>query len=169
MIESSMYFGIGLLLGAIIGLVLIPIVHGRAVRLTTRRLHAILPESMADVQAEKDLLRAQFAMSTRRLEITVEQLKNTTTSQAVEISKRDDLIKRLNFERDSQEVEIIALKTQIEALKERTAIIPYQVEMNDDPERLVNKSLGEPQLNRSGPFAAEVASDAKQLVSEESS
>ena len=38
MIESSMYFGIGLLFGALIGLVLIPLVHSRAVRLTTRRL-----------------------------------------------------------------------------------------------------------------------------------
>jgi hypothetical protein len=69
MIESSMYFGIGLLCGALIGLVLIPLVHARAVRLTRRRLEAVLPESMAEVQAEKDLLRAEFAMSTRRLEM----------------------------------------------------------------------------------------------------
>jgi hypothetical protein len=41
-------------------------------RLTARRLEAVLPESMAEVQTEKDLLRADFAMSTRRLEITVE-------------------------------------------------------------------------------------------------
>jgi hypothetical protein len=53
MIESSMYFGIGLLFGALIGLVLIPLVHARAVRLTTRRLEAVLPESMAEVQAER--------------------------------------------------------------------------------------------------------------------
>ena len=78
MIESSMYFGIGLLFGALIGLVLIPLIHTRAVRLTTRRLEAVLPESMAEVQAEKDLQRAEFAMSTRRLEMTVEQLVNKT-------------------------------------------------------------------------------------------
>ena len=94
MIESSMYFGIGLLFGALIGLVLIPLVHARAVRLTTRRLEAVLPESMAEVQAEKDLLRAEFAMSTRRLEMTVEQLANKTTSQVVELSKKDDIINR---------------------------------------------------------------------------
>jgi hypothetical protein len=81
MIESSMYFGIGLLFGALIGLVLIPLVHARAVRLTTRRLEAVLPESMAEVQAEKDLLRAEFAMSTRRLEMTVEQLVNKTPAR----------------------------------------------------------------------------------------
>jgi hypothetical protein len=109
MIESSMYLGIGVLLGALIGLVLIPVVHGRAVRLTTRRLQAVLPETMAEIYAEKDLLRAEFAISTRRLEITVEQLMNKITNQAVELSKRNDLIKRLSFERASQEIEIVAL------------------------------------------------------------
>lgn len=117
MIESSMYFGIGLLFGALIGLVLIPLVHARAVRLTTRRLEAVLPESMAEVQAEKDLLRAEFAMSTRRLEMTVEQLVNKTTSQVVELSKKDGIINRLKVERDAQEIEIITLKTQVDALK----------------------------------------------------
>ncbi len=57
--------------------------------------------------------------------------RGACSSQAVELSKRDDLIKRLNFERDSQEIEIIALK-------EHPAIISYQVAMNDEPEGLVN-------------------------------
>jgi hypothetical protein len=72
---------------------------------------------MAEVQAEKDLLRAEFAMSTRRLEMTVEQLVNKTTSQVVELSKKDDIINRLKVERDAQEIEIITLKTQVDALK----------------------------------------------------
>jgi hypothetical protein len=89
----------------------------RAVRLTTRRLEAVLPESMAEVHAEKDLLPAEFAMSTRRLEMTVEQLVNKTISQVVELSKKDDIINRLKVERDAQEIEIITLKTQVDALK----------------------------------------------------
>jgi hypothetical protein len=72
---------------------------------------------MAEVQAEKDLQRAEFAMSTRRLEMTVEQLVNKTTSQVVELSKKDDIINRLKVERDAQEIEIITLKTQVDALK----------------------------------------------------
>jgi hypothetical protein len=69
------------------------------------------------VQAEKDLLRAEFAMSTRRLEMTVEQLVNKITSQVVELSKKDDIINRLKVERDAQEIEIITLKTEVDALK----------------------------------------------------
>ncbi len=137
MIESSMYLGIGVLLGALIGLVVIPLVHARAVRLTTRRLQAVLPEAMAEVQAEKDLLRADFAMSMRRLEITMEELVNKTTSQAAELSKKKDLINQLSLKCDSQEIEIIALKSQVEALKDRPAIIPYPVEVKDDREKSI--------------------------------
>ena len=68
-------------------------------------------------RCKKDLLRAEFAMSTRRLEMTVEQLVNKTTSQVVELSKKDDIINRLKVERDAQEIEIITLKTQVDALK----------------------------------------------------
>jgi hypothetical protein len=117
MIESSMYLGIGLLFGMLIGLVLLPLVHARAVRLTTRRLEAVLPASNAEVKYEKDLLRAEFAISTRRLEITVERLIDKISGQLDELSKKDDMVNRLKVERDALEIEIITLKAQVDALK----------------------------------------------------
>ena len=35
----------------------------------------------------------------------------------VELSRKDDIINRLKVERDAQEIEIITLKTQVDALK----------------------------------------------------
>src|SRR5258707_14318090 len=87
MIEPIMYFGIGFLVAALIGLVVVPLVHGRAVRLTMRRLEAATPLSMAEIQADKDQLRAEFAMSTRRLEVSVENLRTMSTSQLYDIGK----------------------------------------------------------------------------------
>ena len=81
MVEPIMFFGLGFLAASLLGLVIVPFVHGRAVRLTVRRLEAATPLSMEEIQADKDQLRAEFAMSTRRLEMSVEQLKNKTTSQ----------------------------------------------------------------------------------------
>src|ERR1700754_1493877 len=99
MLESLMYLGIGFLLAALIGLGVISLVHGRAVRLTTRRLEAAIPPSIAEVQAEKDLQRAEFAMSTRRLEMTVEQLNEKYTSQLVELGRTGNALGRLETER----------------------------------------------------------------------
>ncbi len=119
MIEPVMYMGIGFLCAALIAVAVIPLVHDRAVRLTTRRLRATLPQSIKEIQAGRDLLRAEFAMSTRRLETNLEQLKNKSTGQVVELGKRDDVINRLKIQRDALRVDVITLKAQLEALKKR--------------------------------------------------
>jgi hypothetical protein len=45
-----MYFGIGFFLAALSVLIVAPLVHDRAVRLTMRRLEATIPLSMAELQ-----------------------------------------------------------------------------------------------------------------------
>ncbi len=67
---------------------------------------------MAEIQADKDLLRAEFAVSTRRLEMNIEQLKHKTASQLAELGKKGDVINRLKIERDAQNVEAIVLKAK---------------------------------------------------------
>jgi chromosome segregation ATPase len=119
MIEPIMYFGIGFLFAALVGLVVIPLVHGRAVRLTMQRLEAATPLSMAEIQADKDQLRAEFAMSTRRLEMSVEQLKNKTTSQFAEIGKKGDAINRLKIELGEKTATIFALEARDKALRDQ--------------------------------------------------
>ena len=88
MIESIMYFGIGFLVAALLGLLFIPPVHNRAVRLTMKRLEASTPLSISEIRADKDQLRAEFAMSTRCLEMRIEQLEAQTTIQRAELGKK---------------------------------------------------------------------------------
>src|SRR5215468_6269754 len=119
MVETIMYFGIGFLCASLFGLVLIPLIHNRAVRLTMRRLEAATPLSMAEIQADKDQLRAEFAMSTRRLEMSVEQLKNKTTSQLAELGKKGDAINRLKAELGEKTATIFALEARDKALRDQ--------------------------------------------------
>lgn len=122
MIETIMYMGIGFLFAGIIGVAVMPLVHDRAVRLTMRRLEGTIPQSMAEIQADKDLLRAEFAMQTRRLQLILGQHKNKIAAYLAELGKKGDAINRLKIERDALKVEIITLKTQVEALMKRPAI-----------------------------------------------
>src|SRR2546423_13474400 len=98
MIEPMMYIGIGFLVAGLLVIGVIPLVHARAVRLTLRRLEASTPVSMAELAAEKDQLRAEFAMAMSRLEMTVEQMKAKTTSQLAEIGRENEAIARIKFE-----------------------------------------------------------------------
>ena len=119
MIEPIMYLAIGFLLSMLVGLMIVPLVHNRAVRLTTRRLEAATPLSMAEIQADKDQLRAEFAMSARRLEMSVEQLKNRTTSQLAELGKKTDAINRMKIELGEKNATIFALEAREKAMKEQ--------------------------------------------------
>jgi chromosome segregation ATPase len=78
MIESTTYLGIELLVAALLGglsvLAVVPFVHSRAVRLTTRRLEAVIPLSMKEINAHKDVLRDD-------LETNIEPLKTDSSSE----------------------------------------------------------------------------------------
>src|SRR5258705_2789420 len=119
MIEPVMYIAIGFLVACMLVIGLIPVVHARAVRLTARRLEAVTPLSMAEIQADKDQLRAEFAMSTRRLELSVEQMKAKTTSQLAELGKKTDAINRLKVELGEKTAAIFSLEAREKSLKDQ--------------------------------------------------
>jgi chromosome segregation ATPase len=147
MIEPIMYFGIGFLVAALIGLVVVPLVHGRAVRLTMRRLEAATPLSMAEIQADKDQLRAEFAMSTRRLEVSVENLRTKSTSQLAELGKKGDAINRLKIELGEKTATIFALEARDKALRDQLRVTEeeFSVKSNNmlDAQRSLENKEGE--------------------------
>ncbi|MEL6061264.1 hypothetical protein [Methylobacterium sp. DCY52] len=63
-----MIFALGFLAASLCGLLLLPALNARAARLARRRAEARLPLSPAEIAAERDFLRAQFAVQQRRLE-----------------------------------------------------------------------------------------------------
>jgi chromosome segregation ATPase len=119
MIEPIMYLAIGFLVSMLFGLMIVPLVHNRAVRLTTKRMEAATPLSMAEIQADKDQLRAEFAMSARRLEMSVDQLRNKTTSQLAELGKKSDAINRMKLELGEKTATIFSLEAREKAIKDQ--------------------------------------------------
>lgn len=95
MIEQIMFLSIGFLAACLKVLLFIPLVHARAVRLTTRRLQDTIPRSATEMQAEKDHLRAVFAMSTRRLEIALQKATTKAAGNLCEIGSKTQEIQLL--------------------------------------------------------------------------
>ena len=75
-LEAVLYFVLGFLSAALLALMVAPAIWNRAVVLTKKRIESSVPLTLNEIQADKDQLRAEFAMSTRRLEMSVEELKN---------------------------------------------------------------------------------------------
>jgi predicted nucleic acid-binding Zn-ribbon protein len=143
MVEPIMYFGIGFLVAALLALLFFPLVHNRAVRLTMRRLEAATPLTIAEIRADKDQLRAEFAMSTRRLELSVEQMKAKTTSQLAELGKKTDAINQLKKELGEKTAAIFALEARDKTLLEQMRASEEEYELKSSSLREAERTLSD--------------------------
>lgn len=84
MIETVMLIALGFTLASLLALFVAPAVWRRAVRLTTRKLEATLPISLRDINADKDLLRAESAVEIRALELALEQARERAARHLME-------------------------------------------------------------------------------------
>ncbi|MEA2906128.1 MAG: hypothetical protein QOI12_3515 [Alphaproteobacteria bacterium] len=147
MIEPIMYVGIGFLVAGLLVIGVIPLVHARAVRLTMRRLEAVTPMSMTEIQADKDQLRAEFAMSTRRLEMSVEQMKTKTTSQLAEIGKKSEAIGRLKLELGEKTAALFSLEAKEKQLTDELRNAEQQLGAKTETLAQSERALAETQAH----------------------
>jgi chromosome segregation ATPase len=143
MIEPIMYFGIGFLLAALLGLLFVSLVHNRAVRLTMRRVEAATPISVAEIRADKDQLRAEFAMSTRRLEMSVEQMKAKTTHQLAELGKKTEAINHLKKELGEKTATISETETREKSLRDQLRTTEEEFESKSGSLREAERTLAD--------------------------
>src|SRR3954451_20083175 len=106
-IENIMDFALGAMVAGLLALIIIPAVWKRAVRLTKRRIEAATPITMAEFRADKDQLRAEFALTTRKLEMTIETLRKRLSDQITDVDRKRTDLGALKAERD-QHVAVVA-------------------------------------------------------------
>jgi chromosome segregation ATPase len=128
LIEPTMFFAMGFFVAALLALPFAPLVHHRAVRLTRRRLDDMIPSSVVEIRADRDHLRAQFAVAMRKLEIHVDQLKGKTAAHLVEIQKRGAIIERLAQEFGEKNTALMALQQVEQGLRDRLNLCEDQLE-----------------------------------------
>jgi len=117
MVQLIMQSGIGLLVGCVLMLAFFPLIRQRAVRSTKRELTAATPLTTSALQADKDQLRAEFAMSVRRLEIGVEKMRERAMARLGPADKRAADMSRLQAELDKKTALIGTLRAQNEVRK----------------------------------------------------
>lgn len=136
MVQSILFFLLGFLCAAFIALLLGPAIWRRAVTLTRRRLEAALPLSRTELQAEKDRVRADFAMQARRLEMTIFGLQEKQAVQKVETGRLEQEIRTMDADRAE-------LSQSISALEERNRTLARQLEEVEASAARLQASLGE--------------------------
>lgn len=142
-IENVMYFVLGLLVAGLLALIILPAVWRRAVRLTKKRIEAATPMTMAEFRADKDQLRAEFALSTRRLEMNVEALRRRLSDQLRDINRKKNELGGIKGERDSH-LQVVRELEEREA-EARRRILELEKEAADLAQklRMRDRELGE--------------------------
>ena len=118
-VENVMYFVLGFIAAALLAIMVMPSIWRRATRLTKKRIEAATPMTMAEFRADKDQLRAEFALSTRRLEMNVEALRKRLADQLSEINRKRTTQIKLKSERDEQLTIVHELETRESTLRRR--------------------------------------------------
>ena len=135
LVEPAIYAAIGFLAAALLSLPLFGVAHRRAERLTRQHLDTLLPMSVKELEADKDLLRAEHALSTQRLETTLDDLKAKAAAQQIAIGRHNGAVARLKAELGDKAQAIAAreareavLQQQLRALEQEHALQSVHLE-----------------------------------------
>lgn len=119
-ILSVMLVALGFLAAALIALLVAPAYRRRAVRLTTDEIRRSMPLTEAEIRADKDRIRAEYAIRLHEFERKHENAALDAARQSVEINRRDALISGL-------EGEIGRLKTALDEHENARRVLEHTV------------------------------------------
>ncbi len=89
---------LGALIATLVVIALAPAYRRRVERLTSDRIRQSVPITEAEIRADKDRLRAQYAIRVHKLEAQAEQQKLSVARQRIEMNQRDARIAELDGE-----------------------------------------------------------------------
>lgn len=110
-----MIFALGFLAASLCGLLLLPALNTRAARLARRRAEALVPLAPEEIAAERDFLRARFAVEQRRMERRVEAVTARRQADMAAIGARTLETAAMARRVEEREAELQARKAEIEA------------------------------------------------------
>lgn len=93
-----MLAALGFLMAALLALFIAPLYRKRIARLTTRTLKASMPVTESEIRADKDRLRAEFAIRIHKLQSKLDEAADASARQMVELNRRDAIISELEGE-----------------------------------------------------------------------
>lgn len=118
MIEWGMVFALGFFSAVLFGVLSLPGMWRRALIAARRQIEASSPITAAEVAADKDQLRADFAIRASKLQTQLEDQKAKASSRLIEIGKRDEAVQSMRAQVLAQKRAMVELKEQIDAHKQ---------------------------------------------------
>lgn len=145
MAEIIMTFALGFLIASAIALTLAAPLWRRAASVTEKRLRASSPVSLVDFNADKDRMRAEFAMSARKLEMSVENLRKKAETRLAELDRRERQVAALKEEIEEKSGSETRQSEEIAVIRQRLADAESGLKRRDEELAELRARLGEAQ------------------------
>lgn len=116
-IELILYFALGFLCAAFLAALVAPAIWSRAVMLTRRRIEASLPLTLDEIRADKDSLRAEHAVATRRLEMDLKAAKAKASEQSLRLARSSKDVKAIATERETNKADLSRIEAEARELR----------------------------------------------------
>lgn len=120
-----MIFALGFLVASLCALVLVPVLNSRAMRLARRRIDGLFPLSVREIAAERDALRAEFAVAQRRMERKVEAAQVKCHADMQALGARDLDVAALERNVEARDATLAERKAEIEAATARLEALDH--------------------------------------------
>jgi hypothetical protein len=110
LILQVMFFVLGLASAGLIALLVTPVVARQAAKRARAQLQASLPANRAEIEAEKDQVRARYALANRRLEVAIARLNENLANRMVEGNRQREELGMLGRRQVEQTAALAALE-----------------------------------------------------------
>ncbi|WP_237153753.1 hypothetical protein [Oryzibacter oryziterrae] len=153
MIESVLFFVLGVLAAGLLALLLLPALNARASRLAIRRLERSLPLTLAEVAAAKDAVRAEMAAKMARVDLERERASTALTEAKLELSSVRERIAVLEIEKASFLSTVAELETRLgSARQEALTAVEAATRSEADRRELERRLAAEAQVSSQAEF-----------------
>lgn len=164
-IQSAMLVALGFFAAGLIGFLLAPIYGRRTARIATDRLRATMPLSSTEIAADKDRLRAAYALTIHKLEQKVEKGAYSAARQRVELNRRDAAISELEGEIERLESRLEEHENARRVLEQTIAerMPKVEVRLNEAKGLLLHRDHEITSLTQTSKRQAEALGEATQI------
>ena len=127
-IETIMIFALGFLLASLCALLFLPTLNRRSARLARKRIDTMFPMSIKEITAERDHLRAEFAVAQSRMERKVEEARSSRHADMAAIGTRTLEIAALSREIENRDAALNARRLEVEEALTRITSLDRDLE-----------------------------------------
>lgn len=142
-IETIMLVALGFIVAALAALIISRVGWSYAVKLGNRRTERDAPAKIAALQAERDQLRAEYAMLARKLELRLDDLKTRLAEQTAEVSRNRNRVDHMVSEIQARDALVAEHEADVRKAHEQIAPLEEELAVRTQTNQRLKEQIAE--------------------------